>query len=55
MRTRSPSPAIYKDTDPDDLMIPRREEERTASQVKEQSATEIMLASYHLIYLLIYL
>lgn len=28
MSTGSPTPAIYKDADPDDLMIPRHEEGR---------------------------
>lgn len=41
MRTGSFSPAIYKVTDQDDLMISNHKEGR--AQVKEQSVTEIML------------
>lgn len=42
MRTGSSSPAIYKVTDQDDLMIANHEEGRRA-QGREQSVTEIML------------
>lgn len=42
MRTGSSFPDIYKDTDQDDLMVSTQQEGKTA-QVKEQSATEIML------------
>ena len=43
MRTGSSFPAIYKDTDQDDLTVSTQQEGKTAHQVKEQSATEITL------------
>lgn len=49
MRTGSSS-AIYKDRDQDDLMVSTRLKGKAAHQVKEQSATKIILCS-QLIYL----